>query len=266
MLLTGLALGLSPAGRILCDASAASAFIAEHSSSPFVAWELSVVLGVVRCCWETVELMASGTLALQALVLAASLFSAQPPAAVSASSAGTSSPDAAAAAAAQQQDPAGEGYEEQGLSSGLNSSGSLSQAGTARGTVELVSPGGGRSDLAQPLVLGSSGIMASAAPLSSSSSLGSSFGGSSGGSVVNVRRASARTADDASASVLQQLKPQSEWEWRAMLAVAAVRFVLLPAATCVLVLGTFRAGLLPPDPACVFMLLLQSCMPPGELG
>jgi hypothetical protein len=31
----------------------------------------------------------------------------------------------------------------------------------------------------------------------------------------------------------------------------------------VLVLATFKAGLLPPDPACAFMLLLQSCMPPG---
>jgi hypothetical protein len=30
-----------------------------------VAWELSLLLGILRCCWETVELMASGTLALQ---------------------------------------------------------------------------------------------------------------------------------------------------------------------------------------------------------
>jgi hypothetical protein len=87
----------------------------------------------------------------------------------------------------------------------------------------------------------------------------------SGGSIINVQHASARTADDASVSVFKQLMPQSEWEWRAMLAVAAVRFVLLPAATCALVLGASNAGLLPPDPACVFMLLLQSCMPPGTL-
>lgn len=50
-----------------------------------------------------------------------------------------------------------------------------------------------------------------------------------------------------------------------MLSVAAVRFVLLPCATVVLVLAVQRAGLLPPDPACAFMLLLQSCMPPGEI-
>jgi hypothetical protein len=61
----GLALGLSPAGLLLCDSAAAAAFVTQHSSSPFVAWELSLLLGVLRCCWETVELMASGTLALQ---------------------------------------------------------------------------------------------------------------------------------------------------------------------------------------------------------
>jgi hypothetical protein len=91
-----------------------------------------------------------------------------------------------------------------------------------------------------------------------------SSGGSNGGSIINVKHASARTADDASVSVLKQLQPQNEWEWRAMLAVAAVRFVLLPSATCLMVLAAFRGGLLPPDPACAFMLLLQSCMPPGK--
>jgi hypothetical protein len=110
--------------------------------------------------------------------------------------------------------------------------------------------------------------------MSSAGTSSSSFGGNIGGgsssrsssSIVNVTHASARTADDASASVLNQLRPQNEWEWRAMLAVAAVRFVLLPCASLVLVLGAARAGLLPPDPACTFMLLLQSCMPPGEGG
>lgn len=64
-LVAGLALGLSPAGLLLCDANAAASFVSQHSSSPFVAWELSLLLGILRCCWETVELMASGTLALQ---------------------------------------------------------------------------------------------------------------------------------------------------------------------------------------------------------
>lgn len=159
----------------------------------------------------------------------------------------------------------GEGFRGEGLADvGPGSSSAV----TAQGTVELVSPGGGRSDLAQPLVLGSTGIMSAGAPSSTALSMGSSgssSSGSRGGSIINVSHASARTADDASASVLRQLKPQNEWEWRAMLAVAAVRFVLLPAATCVMVLAAFRGGLLPPDPACVFMLLLQSCMPPGEL-
>jgi predicted permease len=49
-----------------------------------------------------------------------------------------------------------------------------------------------------------------------------------------------------------------------MLAVAAVRFVLLPSATTLLVLGALRMGLLPADPVCAFMLLLQSCMPPAQ--
>jgi len=219
-----------------------------------VAWELSLLLGILRCCWETVELMASGTLALQALVLAASLFTTKPSSSDSSSSSRQSS-EADGGSESEQL-----AYDSAGLgsASGLGSSGSSS---TAQGTVELVSPGGGRSDLDQPLVLGSSGIMSAASSTTTVSM--SSIGGSSG-SVINVAHASARTADDASASVLQQLKPQSEWEWRAMLAVAVVRFLLLPGATCVLVLGASQAGLLPPDPACTFMLLLQSCMPPGE--
>lgn len=80
---------------------------------------------------------------------------------------------------------------------------------------------------------------------------------------IRITRPSAATADDASASVLRQLLPHSAWEWRALAAVAAVRFVLLPGACVGLVLGAVRAGLLPQDPACAFMLLLQSCMPPG---
>lgn len=191
---------------------------------------------------------------LQALVLAASLFATQPPASKSSSSSSSAAADEAADTDnAQGQGP--EGFTSEGPSGFTSSSSS-----TAKGTVELVSPGGGRSDLDQPLVLGSTGIMSSGVGgfSSSSSSIGS-------GSIINVTHTSARTADDASASVLNQLKPQNEWEWRAMLAVAAVRFVLLPSATCVLVLTAFRGGLLPPDPACAFMLLLQSCMPPGGL-
>jgi hypothetical protein len=199
----------------------------------------------------------------QALVLAASLFATRPP---SSSSASSSSSSAADTEANPEADPGSEGFRSQDLdSTGFGpSSSSSSSVGAAKGTVELVSPGGGRSDLDQPLVLGSTGIL-SAGPVSSSSMGfgGSSSGIGSGGSIINVQHASARTADDASASVFKQLMPQSEWEWRAMLAVAVVRFVLLPAATCALVLGASNAGLLPPDPACVFMLLLQSCMPPG---
>lgn len=199
-------------------------------------------------------------------MLAASLFATQPPASKSSNTSSSSS------AADAKDDPADdtddnqqsqqgpEGFTSEDPSSGFNISSSSSSA-AAKGTVELVSPGGGRSDLAEPLVLGSTGIMTSARTGRSSSFGGNSS--SSGGSIVNVKHASARTADDASVSVLNQLRPQNEWEWRAMLAVAAVRFVLLPCASLVLVLGVSRAGLLPPDPVCAFMLLLQSCMPPG---
>jgi predicted permease len=43
----------------------------------------------------------------------------------------------------------------------------------------------------------------------------------------------------------------------------AVRFVLLPSATTLLVLGALRMGLRPADPVCAFMLL-QSAMPPAQ--
>lgn len=49
-----------------------------------------------------------------------------------------------------------------------------------------------------------------------------------------------------------------------MLVVAAVRFVLLPCVTTALILAAMRLGLLPPEPVCAFMLLLQSCMPPAQ--
>jgi hypothetical protein len=241
----GLALGLSPAGAVVSDAGAAAAFVGTHAAAgSIVAWELGLITSILRCCWETVEMLASGTLALQALVLAASLFGGS----------SSSSQPAAAAAAGAADGSAGGGSSSKAARSG----GSSSSSSMAQGTVELMSPGGGRSDLDRPLMLGGSALSLAAPGGSSSSS------SSNGGVGIKLRRQSASTADGASASVLQQLLPQSAWEWRAMAAVAAVRFVLLPAASCWLVLGAVRIGLLPPDPACTFMLLLQSCMPPGE--
>ncbi|KAF6263300.1 hypothetical protein COO60DRAFT_1458208 [Scenedesmus sp. NREL 46B-D3] len=50
--IAGLTLGLSPAGSLLCDASAAAAFVSAHTSSAFTAWELSVLLECNAACAE----------------------------------------------------------------------------------------------------------------------------------------------------------------------------------------------------------------------
>lgn len=246
--LAGVALGVSPAGPLLCDASAAAAFVAAHAHSSFAAWELSLLLGVLRCCWETVELLATGTLPMQALVLAASLFG----------------PQAAAA-----------GSSNGGAAGGRQGGG---QAAAAQGTVEVESAGGVHVELEDDNGGGSTSSGEESLRDDgggSDSGLGGSFGGQQqqqvgggGGdgvsSGISITHAQARTADDASASVLQQLRPRGVWEWRTLAAVGTVRFLLLPALSCGLVLGTLRLGLLPPDPACAFMLLLQSCMPSAQ--
>lgn len=275
----GVTLGLSPAGSLLCDTAAAAAFVAAHTTSAFTAWELSLLLGVLRCCWETVELLASGTLALRAIVLAASLFGPRQGATgAGSSSSGSRMPDGAAEDG--RFEGPGEGFRD-----------------AQKGTVEVESPGGstmefeGLASSAEPdsAGFGSSSSFSSSTSISrSSSSFGSGLipqlasssaggtfgsGGSSSGASgyrraaengINVTHRSASTADDASSSVLSQLTPQAAWEWRAMLSVAAVRFVLLPSATTGLVLAALRFGLLPAEPVCAFMLLLQSCMPPAQ--
>jgi hypothetical protein len=133
-----------------------------------------------------------------------------------------------------------------------------------RGTVEVESPGGSKVEIEDESGSGDESTTedntsASTAMANSSDGLGAPVI-----TGINVTHRSAGTADDASASVLSQLRPRAAWEWRAMLAVAAVRFVLLPSINTVLVLAALRMGLLPPDAVCAFMLLLQSAMPPAQ--
>jgi hypothetical protein len=81
---------------------------------------------------------------------------------------------------------------------------------------------------------------------------------------VTTRVRGAATADDASASVLDQLRPQGAWEWRLLVVVALVRFVAMPAVAGALVYAGVQLKLLPDDPICWFVLLLQGVMPPAQ--
>ncbi len=170
-------------------------------------WELGLVVGVLRSCWEMLEVLAGATLALQAVVLATSLFS------KSAS----------------------------GAAAGVGQSGSSGGAGGGGGARDVeVLTGEGE---ATTVVAAGAAVEAPAV-------------------VLTVRGAA--TADDASASVLQQLWPHGEWEWRTVCLVASVRFVALPVMGTALVLWLWSLGVLPPDRVCLLVLLLQGTMPPAQ--
>eukprot|EP00879_Flechtneria_rotunda_P019334 GHRR01020306.1.p1 GENE.GHRR01020306.1~~GHRR01020306.1.p1 ORF type:complete len:377 (+),score=128.84 GHRR01020306.1:1633-2763(+) len=310
--LAGLILGLSPAGAILSNSTAAASFISTHATSPFIAWELTLALGIVRCCWETAELLASGTLALQALVLAASLFGKQGGSPLSSMSSvssvdgGPIPPTTADVTKSAEEDDSESdiGVEDSYTGGGYTTAAATGAAvAGAKGTVEVETPSGFKVEMEGLSGSNDQSIAAYSEPFSSSSSGVSSLGvfrrldgresssssstcslfssmdsqqvrgvfgtstsnqSSSGQHGINVVHNSAQTADDASASVLSQLKPSAAWEWRAMLAVAVVRFVLLPSVTTAIVLTALHFGMLPADPVCAFMLLLQSVMPPAQ--
>jgi hypothetical protein len=83
--------------------------------------------------------------------------------------------------------------------------------------------------------------------------------------LIRFKSRGAAAPDDASASVLQQLLPRGAWERRALLAVAVVRFVALPAATALLAIALLRAGWLPAsDPAVLLALMLPAATPPAQ--
>jgi hypothetical protein len=81
---------------------------------------------------------------------------------------------------------------------------------------------------------------------------------------VNLIHKGAETADDASETVLDQLRPRGAWEWRILIAVSVVRFLMMPVVCSGLVLGAAWLNWLPPSRACLFALLLQGAMPPAQ--
>lgn len=89
-------------------------------------------------------------------------------------------------------------------------------------------------------------------------------GGGSSSGYLKLTQQGAESADDASASVLQQLRPRGLWEWRVVAAVGAVRFVIMPLVSAAIVLGAAASGLLPRDAPVLLSLMLQGAMPPAQ--
>ena len=231
---SGIALGLTPVGPLLTDPQAASAFIAAHAQPGLPSWELSLLLGIAGTFWGTLVLLAETTLALSALVLASSLFG----------SSSSSRRQQQQQQEEQQQQERGGGYGQTGGQTG--STGWEGSSSTA-GRVEVVG-----ADGSTLMAAGESGV-----GLEEEAEVGSS-------SAVNLIRRSAETADDASETVLDQLRPRGAWEWRMLIAVSTVRFILMPVVCSGLVLGAAWLGVLPASRACLFALLLQGVMPPAQ--
>jgi hypothetical protein len=247
---TGVILGLSPLAPLLVDASAAEAFLASHAGAGLAALELRVLLGTARTAWEMLEMLAGATLALQAIVLAASLFGPREDDAAAGNSSSGGSGDveetaAAAAAAAAESD-----LDIAANSSSSSSSGNEVEVEYAGGGSSSPGAGGGLTDASRHPP--AADMMQRVPPL-----VRPAVG-------LTLLRQQARTPDEASSSVLDALRPRAPWEWRALVAIAAVRFLLLPAATTAAVLIAQGAGLLPADPAITFVLLLQSVQPPAQ--
>lgn len=80
-------IGVSPVGRLLIQPTAAAAWAADStiaaaaSAAPPVSvpWELELIKATLGSVWDVLEMLSGATLALQALVLASSLFGSAPP-------------------------------------------------------------------------------------------------------------------------------------------------------------------------------------------
>lgn len=231
--LLGAALGLSPLAPLLLDPSAAAAAVA--AAPPRTAWELGLLLGAARALWELVEMMAGAMLATMMLVFATTLFGRRPLGGRGAEGASAAGRGAAAA-----------GRGAGGGGGGSSSSSEEEDEGEGDGAgLEVERVGGMTTITVRP----SAPLAPTAGP---------------GGGYVRLTQRGAETPDDAGASVLQQLRPRGAWEWRAAAAVGAVRFLLMPLLSAVLVLGAAAAGLLPRDPAVLLALMLQGTMPPAQ--
>lgn len=220
----GVLLGLSPLGKILVNPSAAEALITPPLGGVLPTWDVSILLKILTSMWETVEMLATATLTLQVIVLATSLFGKPAGAATAAS------PAVAAARA-------------EGMG-GISNSDTSSLSGFSNtSSIEVLD---GDDSIQTTIIVDDHDAMLQPAP------------------VITLTTQEADSADDASASVLNQLLPYGELEWRMVTAVAAVRFLLLPMFGLGLVLTMSHFGLLPADSACILALLLQGAMPPAQ--
>jgi len=258
--LVGLALGATDLGKAIIGvgvgggggaaAAAAKAATAAAASSPLLAWDASVLLGLLRCCWDVAETLATATLALQAVVLASSLFGGAGTAGVSATAGAGPAPVAPAAPAAPASASSSPDV--------LDIAQFASPSGSSSDEDEREAAGMPRSPLRQHrerrlMRMGQGG----GGPDASSSSSSSSSPSSSRGNA----------ADAAGASLLSQLRPRGPWEWRVLLAVGAVRFLIVPAVSVGALLWLRASGLapwLPVEKGCLLALLLPSIAPPGQ--
>jgi predicted permease len=248
--LVGLVLGGTDLGKAIIGlggggakvAAAVAAAASSSSSSPvaaLLAWDASVILGLLRCCWDVAETLATATLALQAIVLASSLFG----------GAGTAGASATAGAG-----PA--------VAAGAGAGAAASSAASSSATTDVV-------DIEQ---------FASPSPSTSSAEEDEREHEAAGlpRSPLRQQREKAAAAaasssppsaaDAAGASLLSQLRPRGAWEWRVLLAVGAVRFLIVPAISVAVLLWLRSSGLapLPAGKACMLALLLPSIAPPGQ--
>jgi predicted permease len=246
--LVGLAVGATDLGKAIIGlggvgggggraaaaaAASAAASSSSSSSSSLLSWDAGLILGLLRCCWDVAETLATATLALQAIVLASSLFGGG-----SATAAGGSATVGALPAQPAAPPPAAPTLQPRAspdflvdVAAGSTSSGSDDEDEEARRR------GLPRTPIAQQQKQNGNGN--NGAPSSSSPSL------------------------------FSQLRPRGAWEWRVLLAVGAVRFLIVPAASVALLLWLrastgLGAALLPQEKACMLALLLPSIAPPGQ--
>lgn len=246
--LVGLVLGGTDLGKAIIGVGGAKVAAAVASSSSasspvaaLLAWDASVILGLLRCCWDVAETLATATLALQAIVLASSLFG------------GAGTAGASATAGAGPAAVAGAG-----ASASLARGDNTSAAATTTDVVDIEQ-------------------FASPSPSTSSAEEDEREHEAAGLPRSPLRQQREReqkaaaaspssAADAAGASLLSQLRPRGAWEWRVLLAVGAVRFLIVPAISVAVLLWLRSSGLapLPAGKACMLALLLPSIAPPGQ--
>jgi hypothetical protein len=243
----GAALGLSPLAPLLLNPAAAAAAVTAAPAQ--ASWEVALLLAIARSLWELVELLAGAMLAIDMLVFATSLFGRRP---IGSGGGGFAGFGGAAAD--------GRAGERAGSS---GSSGSGSGSGSSDGEEEEGERADGGLQVEREGGMTTITVTASGDPQAVRWPALGGMGGASGGFVKLTQRG-AESADDAGASVLQQLRPHGPWEWRAAAAVGAVRFVIMPVLTVGLVMGAVAVGWLPRDGPVLFALMLQGAMPPAQ--